>query len=329
MSDTRPSALATWGALAVVYVVWGSTYLAIRVLDRHVPPMLGMGARFLIAAVLLAALLAVRHGWSVLRVPPRRALGAALIGVLLLAGGNGAVAVAEQTVPSGLAALVVAAVPLWIVCLRLLSRDIPRTATIAGTVIGFGGLALLTLPGGHPAGTALWGLLTIIGGTLSWATGSFVSQRLALPGQPFVATVYEMLAAGLVLTLGGVATGEPASLHFGAIPAQGWIALAYLILIGSIVAFSAYVWLLGHVPLSLTATYAYVNPIVAVALGAVILGEPLTVPILIGGGVVVAGVCVVVSSERVARRVTPPPDQPRAPLGGPSPDGVTRSSASP
>lgn len=297
----RPGTLATWGALTVVYLVWGSTYLGIRILDRSVPPMLGMAARFLAAGTLLAVILSIRHGPRVLRVPPRRVLAAGLIGVLLLGAGNGAVAVAEQTVPSGLAALVVAAVPLWLVCLRLLTRDRPHRATIVGTVVGFAGIAVLTLPGSHPAGTAGWGLLLIIAGTVSWATGSFTSQRLPLPEHPFVTTTYEMLTAGLVLLVAGVMTGETGRLHVAAIPAQGWLALAYLVVAGSIVGFSAYVWLLGNVPLSLTATYAYVNPMVAVALGAFILGEPVIVPILIGGAIVVAGVVIVVSAERPAR----------------------------
>src|SRR5690349_2806420 len=147
----RPGLVATWAALIVVYVVWGSTYLGIRVLVGFVPPLLAMGVRFLCAGILLAAFLAIRHGPGVLRVPPRRLLSAGVIGVLLLTCGNGGVAVAEQTVPSGLAALLVAEVPLWLVCLRLLARDSPRRATIAGTALGFAGIAILALPGGHRA----------------------------------------------------------------------------------------------------------------------------------------------------------------------------------
>jgi drug/metabolite transporter (DMT)-like permease len=325
----RPGPVATWAALVVVYLVWGSTYLGIRVLVGTAPPLLAMGVRFLCAGILLAAFLTIRHGPGILRVPPRRALSAGLVGVLLLTGGNGGVAVAEQTVPSGLAALVVAAVPLWLVCMRLLASDTPRRATIAGTALGFGGIAILALPGSHPAGTALWGVLVIIGATICWSAGSFASPRLPMPSHPFVATSYEMLTAGMVLVAAGAATGEFGKVRLAAIPLHAWLALAYLIVFGSLVAFSAYVWLLGNVPLSLTATYAYVNPVVAVILGALILGEQVTWPILIGGAVVVAGVGLVVSAERPRRRAAYPPGPPGPPSPGtPRPTGP-RASARP
>ena len=311
----RAGLAATWAALVVVYLVWGSTYLGIRVLVGFVPPLLAMGVRFLCAGILLAAFLAVRHGPGILRVPPRRLLPAAAVGVLLLTCGNGGVAVAEQTVPSGLAALLVAEVPLWLVCLRLLARDTPRRATMAGTALGFGGIAILALPGSHPAGTALWGVLLIIDATVCWSSGSFATPRLPMPSQPFVAAAYEMLMAGAVLVAAGAATGEGGNVHLAAVPPRAWLALAYLIVFGSLVAFSAYVWLLRNAPLSLIATYAYVNPVVAVVLGALILGEHVTLPILIGGAVVVAGVGLVVSAERPRRRAAYRPGPP----GPPSP----------
>ena len=318
----RPGLVATWAALIVVYLVWGSTYLGIRVLVGFVPPLLAMGARFLCAGVLLAAFLVVRHGPSVLRVPPRRLLSAGLVGVLLLTGGNGGVAVAERTVPSGLAALLVAEVPLWLVCLRLLARDTPRRATIAGTALGFVGIAILALPGSHPAGTALWGIVLVIGATLCWSSGTFATPRVAMPSNPFVAATYEMVTAGVVLLVAGAAAGEPGRVHLAAVPPRAWLALAYLIVFGSLVAFSAYVWLLRNAPLSLVATYAYVNPVVAVILGALILGEQVTAPILIGGAVVVASVGLVVSVERPRRAARPasqagPPSPPMPRPAGP------------
>jgi drug/metabolite transporter (DMT)-like permease len=296
---------ATWAALIVVYLVWGSTYLAIRVLVRTAPPLLAMGVRFTAAGLLLAAFLAARHGPGVLRVPWRRALAAAAVGILLLAAGNGGVAVAELAVPSGLAALMVSAVPLWLVCLRLLARDRPPRTTIAGIVLGFTGIAILALPGSHPAGTRIWGVLVIIGATICWSTGSFITPRLPMPANPFVATVCEMLTAGLVLAAAGAMTGEFGEARLRAMPVQAWLALVYLVLFGSLLAFSAYVWLLGNAPLSLIATYAYVNPVVAVLLGALILGEQVTWPILLGGAVVVAGVGLVVSAERPRGRPQP------------------------
>ena len=320
MPAGRPGPVATWSALAVVYLVWGSTYLGIRVLVGFVPPLLAMGARFLCAGVLLAAFLAIRHGPGILRVPPRRALSAGVVGVLLLTLGNGGVAVAEQTVPSGLAALLVAEVPLWLVCLRLLARDTPRRTTLAGTALGFAGIAVLALPGSHPAGTALWEILVIIGATICWSSGSFATPRVPMPSHPFVVATYEMLTAGLVL----LAAGEGGRVHLAAVPPRAWLALAYLIVFGSLVAFSAYVWLLGNAPLSLIATYAYLNPVVAVILGALILGEQVTPPILIGGAVVVAGVGLVVSVERQRRRAAYPagPAGPGDPAGPGGPDGL-------
>ena len=327
----RPGPVLTWTALTIVYLVWGSTYLAIRVTVSALPPMLAMGARFSAAGILMASFLALRYGPGVLRVPPRRALSAAAAGVLLLTCGNGGVAVAEQTLPSGLAALLVAAVPLWLVCLRLFTRDMPRRATLAGTAMGFIGIAILALPGGHPAGTALWGVLVVIGGTLCWSLGSFATPRLPMPAHPFVAATYEMLASGAVLLAGGAASGEARHLDLAAVPARAWVALAYLVVFGSLVAFSAYVWLLGNAPLSLTATYAYVNPVVAVVLGALILGEQVTWPILAGGGVVVAGVGLVVSVERPRRTRAQAGDQAPSPVMPlpPGPRASARPSISP
>ncbi|HEY6279654.1 MAG TPA: EamA family transporter [Streptosporangiaceae bacterium] len=321
MTAPARTSAATWAALIVVYLVWGSTYLAIRVLVRTAPPLLAMGVRFTAAGLLLMGFLMLRHGPGVLRLPRRQALSAAMIGVLLLGAGNGGVAFAEQVIPSGLAALLVAEVPLWLVCLRLLARDTPRRTTMVGTALGFAGIAILALPGSHPAGTPVWGVLVIIGATICWSSGSFASPRLPMPSNPFVATVYEMLASGVVLIAAGAVSGEFGRVRLSAMPPHAWIALVYLVLFGSLLAFSAYVWLLGNAPLSLTATYAYVNPVVAVLLGALILGEQVTWPILIGGAVVVVGVSLVASAERPRRDRTPARQQVPAeagPAGGES-----------
>lgn len=303
-----PRPAVVWFALVVVYLVWGSTYLAIRVIVESTPPLIAMGARFLTAGAILAGVLALRHGPSVLRVSPRQLGSAALVGALLLLGGNGGVAVAEQTVPSGLAALLVAAVPLWLVCLRVLAGDRPRARTVAGTVLGFLGIAVLARPGGHADGADpvhFWGVLVVLGATVSWAVGSFFSSRMPMPANAFVATAWEMLAGGLGLVLAGAAGGELDGLQLGDVPGEAWAWLGYLVVAGSLAAFSAYVWLLHNAPISLTATYAYVNPVVAVFLGALVLSEPVTGAILLGGAVVVLGVGLVVSTER-PRRLRPP-----------------------
>ncbi|MGW5192348.1 EamA family transporter [Kribbella sp. NPDC004138] len=290
-----------WTALAVVYVVWGSTYLAIRVVvEAEIPPMLGMAARFLTAAVLLATGLALKSGWQRLRITRREAVGAATVGILLLALGNGAVAVAEQTVPSGLAALLVAAIPLWLMLLRVGSGERPRAMTWVGVLIGFGGAALLALSGGNTSAKPL-SVAILVGGTICWAIGSRYAPRLGLPRDPLVTALYEMVFGGTAMVLLAALRGEPGRLHLDRIHGSGWIALAYLVVFGSLLAYTAYSYLLANAPISLVGTYAYVNPAVAVFLGWLILSESLTWQILLGGAVIIVGVALVVTAERRRR----------------------------
>ncbi len=296
-ASARPRPAVVWLALATVYVVWGSTYLGIRVVvDAGMPPLLSMGGRFLVAAALLAVVIGVRSRWAALRVTAREAAGAGVMGVLLLLGGNGLVAIAEQTVPSGLAALLVATTPLWLAVFRYATGDRPRLVSALGVLVGFAGVALLALRGGGIAGVETWGVLVVLTATLSWAIGSFVSGRLRLPKDPLVATTWEMVLGGSALVLAGAAAGE--RLDPTAVSVDGWVAWAYLVGVGSMLGYTAYVWLLANAPISLVATYAYVNPVVAVALGALILAEPVTGIVLLGGAVVVLGVAVVVTVER-------------------------------
>jgi drug/metabolite transporter (DMT)-like permease len=297
----QASTAMTWSALAVVYVVWGSTYLGIRVVvEAEIPPMLGMAVRFLVAAVLLAAFLGLKSGWRRLRITRQEALGAAVVGVLLLAFGNGAVAVAEQTVPSGLAALLVAAIPLWLMLLRVGGGDRPRALSWVGVLIGFAGVALLALSGGNTSAKPLSVAILVVG-TISWATGSRFSPRLGLPSDPLVAALYEMVFGGTAMILIGVLRGEPGRLHLDRIETPGWIALGYLIVFGSLLAYTAYSYLLANAPISLVGTYAYVNPGVAVLLGWLILDEHVTWQILFGGAVIILGVALVVTAERRPR----------------------------
>ncbi|MGA5700529.1 EamA family transporter [Peterkaempfera bronchialis] len=288
---------AVWGALAIVYVVWGSTYLGIRIAVETMPPFLSAAARFLVAGALLAGLVAWRQGPAALRATPRQLGSAALVGLLLLLGGNGLVVLAETSVPSGLTALLIAVVPVWVVLLRTASGDRPRTATFGGVLLGLVGLLVLTVPG-LSGEVKLGGLVTVIAATLMWSTGSFSAARIPMPANPFATSAYEMVAGGLGCLLLGLARGEQHGLDLAAVSTRSWLALAYLVVFGSLVAFTAYAWLLHSAPLSLVATYAYVNPVVAVFLGWLVLSEPLSWPILLGGAIVVAGVCVVVSTER-------------------------------
>ena len=295
----RASTAAIWTALVTVYVVWGSTYLGIRVVvEAGIPPLLGMGARFLAAAALLMGFLAARRGLYSLRISWRELRSAAIVGSLLLLGGNGLVAVAERTVPSGLAALIVGAVPLWFVLLRVGGGERPRGLTWLGVIIGFVGIAAISLPRGGIDGVQAWGVLVILAATLFWAIGSYYSPRLSLPSGAMVATAYEMLAGGAIMTVVGFAVGEANEFNVGAVPTEGWVALSYLVVVGSILGYTAYIFALGNAPLSVVGTYAYVNPVVAVILGALILSEPVTAVVLGGGLLVVAGVALVLRGER-------------------------------
>ncbi|MFG2334554.1 EamA family transporter [Streptomyces sp. NPDC048604] len=288
---------AIWAALAIVYVVWGSTYLGIRVVVETMPPFLSAGARFVVAGLLLAAIIAWRQGLGALKTDRRQLGSAALVGVLLLLGGNGLVVLAETSIASGLAALLIAVVPAWVVLLKACFGERPTLGGLAGVLLGLAGLAVLTLPGLTGA-VHMGGVLLVICATLMWSTGSFSSSRLPMPKNPFTASAYEMLAGGLACAALGVIRGEQHGLDLGDVSTRSWVAWAYLVVFGSLIAFTAYAWLLQTAPLSLVATYAYVNPVVAVLLGALILGEALTLPIVLGGAIVVLGVGLIVSTER-------------------------------
>ncbi|MER8233817.1 EamA family transporter [Streptomyces sp. NPDC094049] len=288
---------AVWAALGIVYVVWGSTYLGIRIVVETMPPFLSAGTRFVTAGLLLAGIIAWRRGPAALKVTRRELGSAVLVGLLLILGGNGLVVLAETSIPSGLAALLISVVPAWVVLLKATSGQRPTAGGLAGVLLGLAGLAVLTLPG-LSGEVKTSGVLLVVIATLLWSVGSFSSAHLPMPKNPFTASAYEMIAGGLGGLLVGLARGEQQGLDPAAISGRSWVALAGLIVFGSLVAFTAYAWLLQAAPLSLVATYAYVNPVVAVALGALVLNEALTWSIVLGGAIVVAGVWLIVSTER-------------------------------
>ncbi len=278
-----------WAALWAVYLIWGSTYLGIKVAGDTIPAFTAVSWRFLIAGALLAAIVALRRGRAALRITKKELACAALIG-LLLPGANGILFVAERTVPTGVASLIIASVPLIVVLLRLAGGERPPPLAIVGVLIGFAGVALLF----HPEGGASWWGIGLTGiSALAWATGSYLSSRIPLPQDAFVATAFEMLAGGVLFLPFGLAQ-RPDPSEFSAI---SLIAFAYLILVGSLVGFTAYVWLLHHVPLGTVSTYAYVNPVVAIALGMLFLHERITWRIALGAAIVLASVAIVVRRE--------------------------------
>jgi drug/metabolite transporter (DMT)-like permease len=287
-----------WAALATIYLVWGSTYLAIRVMVETMPPLLSAGFRFLFAGGILYGWLYMRGGRARLRIGRRELLASLVIGALLLLGGNGLVTVAEQKAPSGLSSLIIAAVPLWVILLRLLWRERVPRVTLFGVAAGFAGVAFLVAPGGRPGGIPLWSLLTLVAASAAWASGSFLSRHVPLPRDVFVAIAAEQVLGGLLLVIVGLAAGEGSKLHPEAFSGRSIGAFVYMVTAGSLLAFTAYVWLLHNAPISLVSTYAYVNPVVAVALGALVLGERVSGWILAGAALVVGGVGLVVSRER-------------------------------
>jgi drug/metabolite transporter (DMT)-like permease len=293
-----------WIALAIVYIVWGSTYFAIALVVQTMPPLLTAGVRFLSAGLILAAVIALRDR-DQLRVTRRQLGGAALVGLLLLAGGNGLVNLGERTVPSGLAALIVASIPLWVVVLRQAAGERVGRDIILGVTVGLVGVAVLVIPGGISGQTDLAGLLMLLGAPLLWATGSFLSPRLVMPRSVWASTAYQMIAAGLVLLAIGSALGETRAVDLSRFSTSSLVGLAYLIVFGSLVAFSAYTWLLQNASVSLVSTYAYVNPVIAVFLGTLFLAEPITPTMIVGAALILAAVAFILSrlnTQRVAAR---------------------------
>ena len=290
-----------WTALGIVYVVWGSTYFAIKVSVETMPPLLSAGLRFTVAGLLLGSILAVRR--TPLRVPWREARAALVIGVMLLACGVGVVTLAETRIDSSVAAMIAGSVPLQVILWRTLAREHVATATRVAAVVGLGGLALIIGPAGISGGSAAIGLAIMLCGSIAWSTGSFISRRLPLPQDPFVATVYEMIGGGIVLIVAALAAGEGGDLSANAISAASFAAWAYLAIFGSLVAFTAYAWLLHHAPISQVVTHQYVNPVVAIILGSVFLGESLDTTTAVGAAVVIGAVFATVRSEsRAATR---------------------------
>jgi drug/metabolite transporter (DMT)-like permease len=283
-----------WAALLVVYFVWGSTYFGIKVAVETMPPLLAAGSRFLVAAALLAAVLALR-GTS-LRIGRRELGGAAVAGVLLLGLGVGLVHVAETRIDSSVAAMIAGTVPLQIVVMRLAAGDNPVRATRLSTLAGLVGLVLVVAPGLGAGSTAL-GLAIMVAGAFSWATGSFLTRWLPLPRDPIVGAVYEMGSGGLLLALGALAVGEWGDVGSSTFALDSVLAWAYLVIAGSVVGFTAYAWLLRVAPISLVVTHQYVNPLVAIALGMLLLDERPSPWTLAGALLVVAAVYVAVRAE--------------------------------
>jgi drug/metabolite transporter (DMT)-like permease len=287
----RRSPAAVVAALATIYLVWGSTYLAIRVTDRTMPPLLMSSVRFLIAGT--ALYLFASRGRA--RSTRREWISAAIVGAALLLVGNGGVAWAETRLESGLAALVVATIPLWVALMdRLFFGRRLSNSAVAGLVVGFAGVALLVRPGG---GGDVVAMLALVATSATWAGGSLYARGAKLPESPLLSASMQMLAAGVFLGAAGLIGGEANDVHASSFQTKPVIAFVYLVLIGSLVAFSAYAWLLKNVRISIVATYAFVNPVVAVALGSIFLSEPIRWSTVVAGAAIVIAVVLIVTAR--------------------------------
>jgi drug/metabolite transporter (DMT)-like permease len=302
-----PSRLKIAAAFAAVYVIWGSTYLTIRISIETIPPFLMAGIRFMLAGAILFAV--VYRPWAKRereRITWRQWRTALIIGGLLLLGGNGLVTWGEQYVATGLVALIVATVPLWMAVLApLYGGSRVRWTAAFGVGIGLAGVALLLRPGGGVP--TQWQAYVVLLSPILWANGSLYAQRAHMPKQALHATGMEMVAGGALLALVGLFSGEAGRVHLANISAVSAWSFVYLVLIGSLVGYTAYIWLLQNVTSSAASTYAYVNPLVAVVLGALVLGEPIGVFTIVAGVMILAAVALILTSRVRASRRAPVP----------------------
>ena len=285
-------------AFASIYIVWGSTYLAIRYAIETIPPFIMGGIRFLISGAMLYAWARYRGAPKPTRLHWRNAV---IAGAFLLLGGNGAVVWAEQFVPSGLTALLVSILPFWLVIIEWVRppRQRPSAVILVGLVLGFIGIIVLVGPGnigGHGDIRPL-GALVLILGSLSWAIGSFWSRDANLPSSGLLTTGMEMLGGGALLLLVGVLSGELSRLDVGQVSRESAIGLAYLITFGSLLGFTSYIWLLDKVSPARLGTYAYVNPIIAVLLGWAFAGERLSIRTAVAAAIVICAVALITTAR--------------------------------
>lgn len=283
-----------WLALATVYVVWGSTFIALAVAVRDLPPFTAMAARHLVAGGLLLAIALPRGDRAGDRIRRPQVLAAFVFGGLLFVTGHGALAWAQQTVPAGVAALLVGTIPIWMALFDRVAfgRRLQRSA-YAGIALGFAGLVFLFDPFGDGSVDRL-GALVIVLSAMCWAAGSLYSRSAPLPTRPMVSAGLASLCGGVLLMGYSVLSGEIGEAEW---TRDGILALGYLVVLGSIVGFSTYVWLLRSAPISLVSTYAYVNPIVAVALAWALLGEEITLQMVIAGAAVLVSVATILRSS--------------------------------
>lgn len=306
-AEKKPSPAALWVGLATIYLLWGSTYLGIKVAVETLPPFLMASARFLLAGGLLLGWIVITRGFQATR---RQWIDNSLIGGLLLLGGNGMVAWAEQKIPSGIATLIISVSPLFIVLLDwlvlVIGRDPtrgtrPNLAIFVGLALGFIGLAVLVGPSLVPGATQFdpWRVGGLVLACFSWGLGSIYTRYARTPAEPFTASALQMLAGSLWLLLVSVLMNEPAHFHWADVSARSLWAWAYLVVAGSLVGFTTFVWLMKHSTPARVSTYAYVNPIVAVFLGWLIAHEPVSPRMFVAAGIIITGVAIITTAKSI------------------------------
>ncbi len=291
-----PRTPAVWAAYITVCIVWGTTYLSIRIVNQTLPPLIAASARFLVAGALMFAFTIRKGDREGDRPGGRQWFAAAIVGLALLLGGNGAVVWAERTVASGVVALIIALIPLWMAAIDGVLGRRARPRIVLGLLIGFAGAALL-VGASASARVPLLGLLFAVGASLSWASGSLYARTAPLPRRPFVGIGMEMLCGGAGLLVAGILAGDLGRIHPHEVSLASVLALAYLIVFGSWLGFASYVWLLRNARTSFVSTYAFVNPVVAVFLGWLILDESISARTILAGAMVLAAVAIIATGD--------------------------------
>jgi drug/metabolite transporter (DMT)-like permease len=313
----RPSAspLAVWAGILVLYVVWGSTYLGMKVAMDTLPPFMMGAFRFIPAGLLLTGGVALRHRRTIRRPTLAGIRDASIVGIALLLGGTGLVAWGEQTIPTGIAALLIGLVPMWLAIFgRVLFGDRVPVLAAVGIAVGLVGVGILAWPSGDVGELDPAGLAALVVSPMCWSLGTlYATKRAVLPAPALLSTGIQMIAGGITFLVVAVVTGQAAEVDLGAVSGTSWFGIGYLIFVGSLVGFTTYAWLLTVAPIGRIATYAYVNPVVAVFLGWLVLGEPLTIRTVIASAVIVGAVALIVTARgrasRVPRQPAPSPGQ--------------------
>ena len=305
MSSSNKTKVAL--GLGTMYIAWGTTYIGIAFTIETMPPLLSMSFRFVAASLALFLFIGLRNGWAALRLTHKEFMSAIFLGVLMLGVGLGTMALAQKVVPVGVASLIVAAMPIWTALFRTLDKDRPKRTSLLGIIAGLVGIAIIMLPGqtiarpdSDGASVTLW-MFIILFGNLCWSLGSFIAPRLETPSNPLVLSTYEMAGAAGTLFIAGMIHQESVA-DFMDASVRSWGGWIYLVTVGSLIGYTVYTWLLESAPITLVSTYAYVNPVVAVALGIVIFNESLTTNILVGGFIVIVSVAIVVAVESVKKQ---------------------------